>query len=84
MARMVIHGRKCIYVGDEYCLGGVLWKHRRLLTAEYVTNNFSRRYTTQQCQIQQAIRSKIPYGQPEVLTGNQPYNNYWIATQPTL
>jgi hypothetical protein len=39
-------------VGDTYCLGGVLWKHRRLLTAEYVTNNFSRRYTTQQWQLE--------------------------------
>ncbi len=39
-------------VGDAYCLGGVLWKHRRLLTAEYVTNNFSRRYTTQQRQLE--------------------------------
>jgi hypothetical protein len=47
-------------VGDAHCLGGVLWKHRRLLTAENVTNNFSRRYTTQQCQIQQATKSKIP------------------------
>ncbi len=35
------------FVGDEYFLGGVLWKQRRLLTVEYVTNNFSRRYTTQ-------------------------------------
>ncbi len=35
-------------VGDEHCLGGVLQKQRRLLRAEYVTNNFSRRYTTQQ------------------------------------
>ena len=49
-----------INVGDEDCLGGVLWKQRRLLTAEYVTNNFSRRYTTQQWQIQQTTKSKIP------------------------
>jgi hypothetical protein len=43
-------------VGDEYCLGGVLWKQQRLLAVEYVTNNFSRRYTTQKWQIQQTTR----------------------------
>ncbi len=42
------HSARSPPVGDAYCLGGVLLKHRRLLTAEYVTNNFSRRYTTQQ------------------------------------